>query len=221
LLQPQEKVMTRFTLKLLTAVFALGCGPAMANSDHGQWTGSEPSYGSVTTQSQTTTSATPSTPTWSNGQQFAPPQTSPVPPPPTPQASPSPPQSDQNQWQDQDQDEDTTDNAADASGQRHLGVLVMSLTPELQRFFGVTNGRGVLIARVEPGSPAEHAGVQVGDVLVRVGQRPVHSGDDVVQALAAHNGGRIRVAVIRQGRPLRLDATMPGAQIQTPDQNDL
>jgi membrane-associated protease RseP (regulator of RpoE activity) len=220
----------RFSIKLLAALSVLGCGPAMANTDHGQWTGYESGYGAQT-QTQTTTRtvpstpATPTTPGWANDA-FAPPQTSPVPAPSQPQNQ------DQNQWrdqtqpqdqsqsQDQDQDEDSAQSSTD-SDQRRLGVLVMSLTPELQRFFGVTSNRGVLIARVEPGSVAARAGIQVGDVLIRVGQRPVRSGDDVVQALAAHNGARIRVAVMRQGRPLKLTAVLPGGQVQTPDQDSL
>jgi len=91
----------------------------------------------------------------------------------------------------------------------------MGLTPELRQFFGVRGDRGVLIAKVERNSAAARAGIQVGDVLVRVDRRPVRSGDDVIQALGAHGGGRIRVAVVRQGRQVRLDAVLPGRERPT------
>jgi serine protease Do len=89
--------------------------------------------------------------------------------------------------------------------------MVMALTPELRQFFGVPADRGVLIAKIEPGSAAARAGIQVGDVLVRVGPRRVTSGSDVIQALAAQPGERIRVAVVRRGQRVRLEATLPSA----------
>jgi membrane-associated protease RseP (regulator of RpoE activity) len=141
------------------------------------------------------------------------------PPPPDEESAPSPPQAQnapQDRWnQDQAQDnddDDRADSATPSTGQSHLGVMIMGLTPELRRFFGVTSDRGVLVARVEPGSAAARAGVQVGDVLVRVGRQQVHTGNDVVQALGTQGGGAMRIAVVRQGRIVRLDATLPGAR---------
>jgi predicted metalloprotease with PDZ domain len=139
-------------------------------------------------------------------------------PPPDEEAAPNPPPTqaqgapwDQDQAQSAD-DEDRPDSATRPTGQRRLGVMIMGLTPELRRFFGVTSDRGVLVARVEPGSAAARAGVQVGDVLVRVGRQQVRTGNDVIQALGTHGGGAMRIAVVRQGRIVRLDATLPGAR---------
>jgi S1-C subfamily serine protease len=102
-----------------------------------------------------------------------------------------------------------------STGQSHLGVMVMGLTPELRMHFGAPSNRGVLIARVEPNSAASRAGIQVGDILVRVGRSQVRAGDDVVQALAAQGGGRIALSVIRQGQHIRLTAALPGARQTT------
>ena len=161
--------------------------------------------------------------------QSGPSPTLPTPPSPDdedmdPQAQSAPSDSwDQNQAQDDD-DEDSPQSFTQSSGQRRLGVMIMSLTPELRRFFGVTSDRGVLVARVEPGSAAARAGVQVGDVLVRVGRQQVHTGSDVIQAVQGHGGGSMRIAVVRQGRIVRLDATMSGPrrnmQPQGPIQQD-
>ncbi|HEU4733041.1 MAG TPA: PDZ domain-containing protein [Kofleriaceae bacterium] len=123
-----------------------------------------------------------------------------------------------NQDQDasQDLDNDEAETFAWSTGQSHLGILVMGMTQELRRFYGAPPDRGVLIAKVEPGSAAERAGVQVGDVLVRVGRQRVGSGDDVIQALGAQNGGRVRLVVIRQNHPVRLDANLPRRQAPEP-----
>jgi serine protease Do len=57
-----------------------------------------------------------------------------------------------------------------------LGVTVQDLTPDLARHFGVE--RGVVVADIEPGSPAEDSDLDRGDVLVRVDGQPVRSGEE-------------------------------------------
>lgn len=52
----------------------------------------------------------------------------------------------------------TTEKLEWSMSKRRLGVLVMSLTPELRKHLGATESRGVLVARVEPGTPAAAAG---------------------------------------------------------------
>src|SRR5512147_3086170 len=54
-----------------------------------------------------------------------------------------------------------------------LGVMVMSLTPALRRHFGVAGDRGVMVAEVEPGTPAAGAGLAAGDIITAVGATPV------------------------------------------------
>ena len=56
--------------------------------------------------------------------------------------------------------------AAEAAGrgQGRLGVHVQPMTPALRAYFDAPEDRGVLVARVEPGSPAGDAGVEAGDV---------------------------------------------------------
>jgi serine protease Do len=55
-----------------------------------------------------------------------------------------------------------------------LGVEIGDLTPEVEETVGV-RGPGAFIVSVEPGSPAERAGVQPGLVIVEVAGHPVHS----------------------------------------------
>ncbi len=53
-------------------------------------------------------------------------------------------------------------------GPPRLGVRVQPMTPELRGFFGGPAGRGVLVVKVLPESPAAEAGLAVGDVLLSV-----------------------------------------------------
>jgi serine protease Do len=48
-----------------------------------------------------------------------------------------------------------------------LGVLIQDVTPELAKQFDLQKAEGVLVSQVTKGSPAEKAGIQSGDVIVR------------------------------------------------------
>lgn len=90
-----------------------------------------------------------------------------------------------------------------------LGVEASSLTPSLRQHFGAAEDQGVLISRVEAGSPAEAADLRVGDVLVAI--------DGVVldtvaslrrQVRHARSGDTVELAVVRDGEETRLFATL-------------
>jgi membrane-associated protease RseP (regulator of RpoE activity) len=121
--------------------------------------------------------------------------------PPTAYAHPQARAQDDNQGQDQSQPQandpwannqapgaqqqpmDTYEWSA-ASGPR-LGIMVTGLTPELRQFYGAPAERGVLVARVVPGSPAARAGLRVGDVLVTVDRRPISAAEDILGTLSS------------------------------------
>jgi serine protease Do len=57
---------------------------------------------------------------------------------------------------------------------------------------------GIVLQRVEPGSPAEKAGLQSGDVITSVNGKPVHGGNDLVNPIASTPiGNSVRVTYIR------------------------
>jgi putative serine protease PepD len=80
------------------------------------------------------------------------------------------------------------------SGRAFLGVQVATLL----------NG-GVLVASVEPGGPADHAGLKAQDIIVAVNGTTVRSTDDLATALAQVKPGRtIPVKISRNGNTLTL-----------------
>jgi len=89
------------------------------------------------------------------------------------------------------------------------GVMVENLTPQLGEFFGVKSGNGVLIRSVEKGSRADKAGLRAGDVIVRVGEQPVHDTSDFTHSLRGHSGGSVKVSVIRDKKEQTLTLTLP------------
>ena len=63
-----------------------------------------------------------------------------------------------------------------ARGKGFIGVHMTELTPELRIHFGVPEEAGVMISKVVEGSPAEQAGVRVGDIVTRIDGEDVISG---------------------------------------------
>jgi serine protease Do len=84
-----------------------------------------------------------------------------------------------------------------------MGLGLAAVTPETRRAYNLDNGvSGVVITRVDPNSDAADKGLQPGDVVVSVGNRPVHSPQEVkasVQAAQASGHSTILVLVVGQG----------------------
>jgi membrane-associated protease RseP (regulator of RpoE activity) len=89
----------------------------------------------------------------------------------------------------------------------YLGVALMDLTPELRTHFGVPEEAGVMVSRVEPGSPAEKAGIKVGDILTRVDGNSVKSSWDLSGKVRGLNDGQqIPLEVWRNGKAQNVSA---------------
>ncbi len=70
-------------------------------------------------------------------------------------------------------------------------------------------GEGVRVARVMPGSPAERAGVQAGDVLVALDGAPIDGLRDLSETLKGHApGDTVRITLRRDGRTQELTTTL-------------
>lgn len=89
------------------------------------------------------------------------------------------------------------------------GLMVENITPQLGEFFGVKNGRGVLVRSVEKGSRADKAGFRAGDVIVKVSDQPIQDTSDFSHALRSHGGGNTAVVVIRDKREQNLTLPLP------------
>lgn len=83
-----------------------------------------------------------------------------------------------------------------------LGLEVQALTPALAESFGVSERAGVLVAGVFRGGPAEKAGLQAGDIIVRI------DGIASTQGRSAMN----QVARMRPGSIITMDILRNGKQ---------
>jgi serine protease Do len=73
-----------------------------------------------------------------------------------------------------------------ANGKGRWGLGLADLTPDLRdQIQAPRSVEGAVVENVRPGSPADNAQLQQGDVIVSVDRKPVHSASDVAQALSS------------------------------------
>jgi serine protease Do len=105
----------------------------------------------------------------------------------------------------------SNDNPASAH-HAQIGLALAPLSPDVREQLNVPDGtNGVVVQGVQPGSPAETAGLQPGDLIVGVGDHPVTSPAEAATAMhAAINGSdhALALRVIRNGQPLFVGVTL-------------
>jgi len=82
----------------------------------------------------------------------------------------------------------------------YVGIRLQEITPAIAQALGRSDEKGVLVASVEPGGPAEKAGVKTGDVITRIGSQTIESGRDLSRAVAGMKPGTdAALTVVRGG----------------------
>lgn len=81
-----------------------------------------------------------------------------------------------------------------------LGVQIQEVTRELAESFGMKKPQGALVSRVLPKSPAEAAGIQVGDIIVEYNKQEVTTSGSLPPMVGVTKiGETVNVKLIRQG----------------------
>ena len=103
----------------------------------------------------------------------------------------------------------------------YLGVMLQPLDTDLAAGFGLPDTRGVIIREVQPGTPAERAGLKDGDVVVTFdGQRVENLSAFRLLVARAGAGRQVPVRYVRQGREgeLRVElAERPASEDEPPE----
>jgi len=90
-----------------------------------------------------------------------------------------------------------------------LGVEIYELTPEIMQAFGVQDMSGVIIVGVMQGGPAEAAGLQANDIVIRINDKPVSDVRGALNLIAQTSpNDAISLEVIRDKHPLTLKAVV-------------
>ena len=86
-----------------------------------------------------------------------------------------------------------------------IGVASMKVTPQLARYYGLPASEGALIAKVEPYSPADDAGLRKGDIIEGVdGDRVEDPSQIASHVRKKHVDERLVLTVNRYGRQLQV-----------------
>ncbi|MCH8506429.1 MAG: DegQ family serine endoprotease [Ectothiorhodospiraceae bacterium] len=90
-----------------------------------------------------------------------------------------------------------------------LGISVQDLTPALAEAFGLDTRTGIVVTQVAPDSPAEHAGLQAGDVLLELNGRPVRQASELRNSIALLRvGDSVELRIRRNGSTQSITATV-------------
>ena len=93
----------------------------------------------------------------------------------------------------------------------YLGVRMqqVGLPESLRLSLGIGQEQAVLLIQVEAGSPAEKAGLMLGDILLGIGGQPVEDVDDLRQHLrSAGAGGALSFDILRGGARTNASVTL-------------
>ncbi len=103
-----------------------------------------------------------------------------------------------------------------------LGVSIQDLTPQLAQAFGLDRDRGVVVTQVMPGSPAERAGLQTGDVIREVNGRSVQSSSELRNAIGLlRSGDTAELRLYRDGQTLTVSAEIGAVEHASLDGSNL
>jgi serine protease Do len=90
-----------------------------------------------------------------------------------------------------------------------IGVVIQEVTKELAESFGLPKPMGALVNSVEKGGPADKAGIQASDVIVKFDNKDVDSSTELPRIVAATRpGSKVPMQVWRKGEPRDLTVTV-------------
>jgi serine protease Do len=90
-----------------------------------------------------------------------------------------------------------------------IGVGIQNVTKDLADSLGLGKAAGAAVSNVEDGSPAAKAGLEVGDVIVKIDGRPVEGSADLSRTIRALKPGtKVNLSVWRGGKPRDLVVTV-------------
>lgn len=90
-----------------------------------------------------------------------------------------------------------------------LGIVIQEVTADLADSFGLSEPKGALVSSVEPGSPADKAGVQVSDIVLKFDGKPVNSSIDLPRLVGATKpGNQSTLTIWRKGTQKELSVAV-------------
>lgn len=90
-----------------------------------------------------------------------------------------------------------------------LGVMIGAVSQDAVQGFNLPDSRGALVNELPPGSAAEKAGIQRGDVIRAINGSPINDASDLPPLVGAMAPGtRVRLSVYREGKTVEIPVTL-------------
>ncbi len=97
-----------------------------------------------------------------------------------------------------------------------IGIIIGDLTPELAQSLGVDETQGAVVSRVQPGSPAEEAGLKTGDVVTQFNGTDLQGSNDLRNRVGLLTiGTTVKLTVVRDGKVRNINVTIGKPAQQT------
>jgi len=82
-----------------------------------------------------------------------------------------------------------------------MGVAIQNITEEMAQYYNIKETKGVYVAKVYEGDPADKAGIKAGDVIFMIDDKKIHSSRDLSLTVAGSLvGEEVDVKLIREGK---------------------
>lgn len=96
-----------------------------------------------------------------------------------------------------------------------VGVLAQDFSTTLANAMQMPHQEGAIITSVMPYSPAQNAHIQVGDIITRIDDTPVHTASQVVNTIGfLRVGTKVKLTLLRQGKIIETCITIMSAEKQ-------
>ncbi len=89
----------------------------------------------------------------------------------------------------------------------YLGMSIGEVSDKDKEAFGLSEARGAIVQSVEPGKPADKAGIQHGDVIVEIDGRAMRNNREIIDYISYQPiGTPIKIGLVRNGQKVNVTA---------------
>ena len=105
----------------------------------------------------------------------------------------------------------------------YVGIGMQMIDPDMVEFFNLQNNKGALITRVVEDSPADKAGLEKDDVIIRIGDKKIEDTQDVFNIIGFTSPDtEVEFVIIRKGKEMTVTVTVGSkAESELADTSDL
>lgn len=98
----------------------------------------------------------------------------------------------------------------------YLGVNIANVTPQMATELDLDRANGVYVSNVVSGSAAEEAGIETGDVITQIDQRPITKTSELLEVVGSKRpGDHVAVTVNRNGSSRTFELTLTNSEGNT------